>query len=160
MAEQKSYYKFANVDGILSINGNSINAMLPYTYYIDLYYPVGTYYCSMSENFDPNEVFVGTWVRDTDGLVTVAAEIAGTTGGEETHTITTAELPSHKHSTHRVMYGDYNQDDMTGTWNHFYSTGNLDYVYNGVGTIKFTDGGQAHNNIQKSIIGIRWHRIA
>ena len=67
----------------------------------ELAYPVGSYYLSMSDTFDPNVSFVGTWVQDTPGLMTMNTDVTehvGTTGGEKTHSLTSAEVPSHTHS--------------------------------------------------------------
>lgn len=135
---------------------------------LDKFYPVGTYYVSMSESFDPNESFVGTWVRDTDGLVTVAATTAGEvgqTGGEETHTITVAEMPSHKHTSTTPMATPYNTNSYGNTTitslKSYSTTGTYNgTVYNGTLTSKADGTTAAHNNIQPSIICNRWHRTA
>ena len=159
MSEQLKYFTFGN--GVLSLGGYSLQSFVPNILeQLDRFYPVGTYYSTVSTSFDPNVSFVGTWVRDTDGLVTIGGTDSSITGGEETHVLTTDEMPSHTHTTHRVVYGNYNQDRMTNQWNSMASTGNLDYVYNGNATAKYNGtGGQAHSNVQKSMIGIRWHRI-
>ena len=74
---------------------------------IDLFYPVGSYYETSDRNFNPNVVWGGTWVEDTQGYVTVGAGSdstapitlsVGSKTGSANHSITTSEMPSHKHT--------------------------------------------------------------
>lgn len=127
---------------------------------IDLYYPVGTYYETSNANFNPNVEWGGTWEKDEDGTVLSSktnvsgsllnAEI-GSIVGEDSHTLTVNEMPSHAHSL-----------PIAGT------AGNNEYLINNyttanrvlLGETGAVGGGQSHNNIQKTKICIRWHRIA
>lgn len=63
-------------------------------------YPVGAIYCSTVET-NPHDLFgFGTWEYIEQGRVLLSQGdkySVGTTGGEETHTLTVAEMPSHKH---------------------------------------------------------------
>lgn len=63
-------------------------------------YPVGAIYCSTVET-NPHDLFgFGTWEYIEQGRVLLSQGdkySAGTTGGAETHTLTVAEMPSHKH---------------------------------------------------------------
>ena len=63
-------------------------------------YPVGAIYCS-TVSTNPTELFgFGTWEYIEQGRVLLSQGNkynAGTTGGAETHTLTVAEMPSHKH---------------------------------------------------------------
>jgi microcystin-dependent protein len=63
-------------------------------------YPVGAIYCS-TVSTNPTELFgFGTWEYIEQGRVLLSQGDkyrAGTTGGAETHTLTVAEMPSHKH---------------------------------------------------------------
>jgi microcystin-dependent protein len=65
-------------------------------------HPVGSYYTS-EDSTDPGTIFGGTWVR-VKGKVLVGVDEAqtefdtvGETGGEKTHVLTDAEMPSHNH---------------------------------------------------------------
>lgn len=135
----------------------------------ELVYPVGSYYLSMSDTFDPNVSFVGTWVQDTPGLMTMNSSDStqlGTTGGEKTHVLTTAEVPGHTHSASGVTYqtsrnGSFGNTTQTSYWN--WSRGqSLRYerIYDGTLTSSSVGSGTAHNNLQPYIVCVRWHRIA
>ena len=69
---------------------------------IDIIYPVGTYYETTDNTFNPNTAWTGTtWTKITDGRVLIAGGgdyTVGSNYGEKTHKITTAEMPVHKHT--------------------------------------------------------------
>lgn len=62
---------------------------------LDLVYPVGSIYISVS-NTNPSTLFGGTWVQIKDTFLLSAGDTytAGATGGSATHTLTTDELPN------------------------------------------------------------------
>ena len=63
-------------------------------------YPVGSVYISVSP-VSPSDLFGGEWEEFAPGqflLGSSSSHPAGTTGGEETHTLTVDELPVHSHS--------------------------------------------------------------
>lgn len=129
---------------------------------IDLYYPVGTYYETSNEDFNPNIDWGGTWEKEEDGTVLSSksnvegsllnAEI-GSIVGEDEHTLTTDEMPSHSHRTAGQVL------ELLS------ASSGIDSSQNGHWTASYpattsTGGNQPHNNIQKTKICIRWHRIA
>lgn len=71
---------------------------------VDLFYPVGSYYETSDTAFDPNVTWGGEWIEDTKGRATVAKADSGTfdtvgnTGGDETVTLTSNNLPTHTHT--------------------------------------------------------------
>ena len=67
---------------------------------INLVYPVGSIYMSVN-NVSPATFIGGTWeqIQDTFLWCAGSKHAAGTTGGAETHTLTTAQMPSHTHTT-------------------------------------------------------------
>lgn len=71
---------------------------------LDSVYPVGSIYISVNDNFNPNNVFPGTWEsfgkgRTLVGVDTSEPEFQSSedTGGEKTHALTVDELPEHNH---------------------------------------------------------------
>ena len=119
-------------------------------------YPVGAVYISVVAT-SPAILFGGDWavfgagralvsLDSTDTDFDTAEELRGT----KTHTLTTAEIPSHTHSIS-------NFEDPTGTG----STGSANGAssFSTVNT-NATGGGSAHNNIQPSIVVYMWKRTA
>ena len=67
-------------------------------------YPIGSIYISYN-NTNPGTLFGGTWESFGSGRTLVginssdtAFDTVGKTGGEKTHTLTVAEMPSHTHT--------------------------------------------------------------
>lgn len=74
---------------------------------LDLIYPVGSYYETSDDSFDPNESWGGVWSLDTDGTVLVSEGLydentrvyqVGETFGNQWISLTTQNLPAHKHT--------------------------------------------------------------
>lgn len=66
---------------------------------LDYIYPVGSIYMSINPA-DPSTLFGGVWVKLQEGVVVLSSGdtyTAGSTGGEASHAITEAEMPSHSH---------------------------------------------------------------
>lgn len=136
---------------------------------LDRFYPVGTYYTTMDETFDPNVSFVGTWVRDTDGRVLRDGTAVGATGGEVTHATVLSEIPSHNHVTSRLVPHQYSQSS-TGTYkndkyneityrsNTYGTSTDYNLKYNKLTITTTSNSSSSHNNVQKSMVCIRWHR--
>ena len=132
------------IDG-LNVGGGSA--------FLDMFYPVGSYYETSDSTFDPNVKWGGTWSLETAGQVHVSAGTGyaiGSTGGSETVTLTTNQIPSHGHST-KGEYVYYDAGSKPGTvllWG------------TGTASVQNAGGGQAHNNMQPYIVVNRWHRTA
>lgn len=153
-------------------DGAVTGAKLAVSSIIDIFYPVGSYYETSDTTFDPNVSWGGTWAEDTAGRVLVAKDTGtfttvGDTGGEETHTLTTTEMPAHNHAL------DYTANSggtgTSGTYGTVRSSGNQSIIRNN--TVPTTGelahwgtenrgGGSAHNNLQPYIVIKRWHRTA
>lgn len=71
----------------------------------DMIYPVGCYFETTDTDFNPNDVFVGTWVLEAEGLVHISSgenyEVStdAQDGGEATHTLTADESGIQAHNT-------------------------------------------------------------
>lgn len=134
-------------------------------------YPVGSVYISTSST-DPTTIFGGKWTRLKDRFLLAAGDTysAGSTGGEATHTLTSAEMPSHAHNlssdarAHAIYWG---MSDATVHAAAKVSAGAGSTSDNNLGTIQSvwahtaTSGkGQAHNNMPPYIAVYIWQRAA
>lgn len=94
----------------LSLDVDSImNAIKDQLY--EKVYPVGSVYMTSDDNFNPAEVFGGTWHHVTDDVYLKAVMSGGgSTGGSTDHVITASNLPPHVHGmkhTHNVSSKGY-----------------------------------------------------
>ena len=68
----------------------------------DVYHPVGSLYSTTDANFNPNTAkgWHGTWERIKDCVIYAAGDSdkVGSIVGSNTHTLTEAELPKHRHT--------------------------------------------------------------
>lgn len=146
-------------------------------------HPVGSIYES-TVSTSPATLFGGTWEAMDAGRVLVAQGkaatgttfTAGDIGGEETHTLTTSEMPAHDHtmssagehyhefagtqssSDNKTAEYEYTDDyNRTRAWlktNYTQKSGSHTH------TINSTGGGEAHNNMPPYIAVYRWVRTA
>lgn len=122
---------------------------------LDYLHPVGSIYQS-TDPTSPADLFGGTWeqVKDVFLLAAGDSHAAGSTGGEETHTLTKAELPDHTHG-----YDYTGQSDATGTGAiKIVSPAGTANAYTGKATSNC--GGQAHNNMPPYLAVYTWRRTA
>ena len=116
-------------------------------------YPVGSIYLSTSST-SPATLFGGTWQRIQDRFLLCAGSTyaAGKTGGEATHTLTVAEMPSHSHSF--TMYSDNYGESY---YNRIPGNGSA-----GARSVTTTSngGGAAHNNMPPYLSVYAWKRTA
>lgn len=116
---------------------------------LDIVYPVGSVYISY-EPTSPAELFGGTWTAITGVFPYFNA---GTeTGGSNTHTLTTAQMPAHTHSLPTVLgyqsgANNKNGGSSGGNWTSFTSSGSA-------------GSGQSHNNMPAYQTFYAWRRTA
>lgn len=143
-------------DGTTYLVKQNVTARL----FVDIFYPVGTYYETSDSNFNPNIMWGGTWVEDTDGRMLIAQNDAtfntiGKTGGEEKHTLTINEMPKHQHKMSLANYSS--TDNVSGAvWS---ATASKKYAYS-QDMIEPVGDNQAHNNMPPYVVVKRWHRTA
>lgn len=68
---------------------------------MEIVYPVGSI-CVLTTNITPSTLFgFGSWTQIKDRFLLASGNtyVAGTTGGEAVHTLTSNEIPSHNHTT-------------------------------------------------------------
>ncbi|MDR1071707.1 MAG: hypothetical protein LBL21_03635 [Rickettsiales bacterium] len=145
-------------------------------------YPVGAVYISTS-SADPAALFgFGTWERFGNGKALVGVEESETefdtvekTGGEKTHTLTVAEMPSHNHSgtansagshVHGIAHatavngnnaysvGDGHAPQPNTKWSYPAGEHTHDLSVDNIG------GSQTHNNLQPYITVYIWRRVS
>ena len=139
---------------------------------LDFFYPVKSVYITFDNTFDPNKHFGGTWERIRNRFLWAATEngVMGATGGEESHTLTVNEMPSHKGhlsagiaGTAPYEKGNYKgyldsstmtaHGDIGRGWN-VYSGNEMHPASEAVG------GGQPHNNMPPYLAVYTWKRTA
>lgn len=103
----------------LSLDVDSImNAIKDQLY--EKVYPVGSVYMTSDDNFNPAEVFGGTWHHVTEDVYLKAVMSGGgSTGGSTDHVITASNLPPHVHGmkhTHNVSSKGYYAIATQKTW--------------------------------------------
>jgi hypothetical protein len=136
-------------------------------------YPIGSYYINETDGTNPGTLLgFGTWSavanRTIVGKGSGTFATAGATGGAETHTLTTAEMPSHTHDFRYPAAGSGGGiNDLYGI--PYNPTANAGmFTQSGVpptsgqtrsGNLN-TGGGGAHNNMPPFIVAFIWRRTA
>lgn len=126
---------------------------------INTIYPIGSVYMSVNPT-DPKTLFgIGTWERIQDKFLLAAGSTysAGSTGGAATVTLTTDQIPSHRH-------GDIFVDTSRLGWQLSFAKGTS---FNGLSTggernwvgTGYTGGGKSHNNMPPYLTVYTWKRI-
>lgn len=123
---------------------------------IDNIWPIGSIYMTV-EDVNPGLLFGGTtWRRIEDRFLLAAGTTyaAGSTGGEAEHTLTIAEMPSHRHAMDTggksVNKGSsYNRPMSLDT-----TTDEGEY------RTSYQGGGQPHNNMPPYLAVYIWQRVA
>lgn len=118
-----------------------------------LAHPIGCYYWS-SDPTSPETLFGGKWEQVRDRFVYAAGSKAvGTTGGEEAHTLTVAEMPQHNHTVNNLAY------HSTGGTTNVHRT-QYDSSKNSQGWVFTNNTGEskAHNNMPPYVTAYCWRR--
>ena len=136
-----------NVNGTLKLNNTNI---------FDLIYPVGAIYISVNAT-SPETLFGGTWeqLHDVFLLASSSSHALGSTGGEETHTLTRNEIPNHTHS---FKYTGQSVTTGVNSIRLYQSAPNQYNAYSGGQSSNC--GGQAHNNMPPYLAVNIWRRTA
>ena len=119
------------------------------------FFPIGSYYTTKNDDFDPNVVWGGVWELDTNGKVTRGGTTVGQTGGEITHATTTNELPGHTHTTIRSSLRatkgtNWGNDNITTLKDRAYGSSGGTTYKNNLTCSNPNTSSSSHNNVQKS----------
>lgn len=129
-------------------------------------YPVGSIYMSINET-NPTELFGGEWEQIEDRFLLACGTTYsnGSTGGEEKHTLTINEMPSHTHI-QNAHHHELNRPFSSGTGSNgaYVQSANRSVVNinskDTTATNQNTGGGQPHNNMPPYLAVYCWVRIA
>lgn len=123
---------------------------------IDFIFPVGCIQILYS-HVSPAELYGGTWSRISNAFLwaTTSGGTIGQTGGEQTHTLTVDEIPSHDHS---ISVAHTLQGSTSAMNTIRYNNDPSDYP----GALKTAKvgGGKAHNNMPPYVQVSVWRRTA
>lgn len=123
---------------------------------LDYLHPVGSIYQS-TDPTSPEDLFGGTWeqVKDVFLLAAGDSHAAGSTGGEETHTLTKAEIPDHAHT---LKYTGQSVTEGVNAIRLYQAASNQYNAYSGGQSSDCGD--QAHNNMPPYLAVYTWRRTA
>jgi len=121
---------------------------------------VGSIYLTVSAT-SPASLFGGTWTKLTNRFLLGAGGSYGVnaTGGEATHKLSAAEMPSHAHTVTIAQTYVSSSDGETYQWH-----GYLNHQYSNDGTVSYTTANTgssgAHNNMPPYLAVYMWKRTA
>lgn len=147
-------------DWIFKIGSSTLTAELLASMAADITHPVGMYVWLAVET-DPATLWGGTWVRQPEGLTLVSAGgnySLNSTGGEATHTLTVAEMPSHQHQMVNGNTGGYDYSAWTKSSVVLHDAGAIGYAGNA--NTSYVGGNAAHNNMMPYKAAYCWLRTA
>lgn len=118
-------------------------------------HPIGSIYMSLDAT-DPSLLFGGTWERIEGQFLLAASDEyeVGSTGGEATHKLTLAEMPSHSHAVSAGFAYAANNSGQYNVPNGTY------YVFNRNVNTSSLGGNQPHNNMPPYLAVYIWKRTA
>lgn len=122
---------------------------MPFVNLLDVIYPIGSLYISFS-NVSPAENIGGQWEPIIGRFPYFSNKIE--TGGENTHTLTIDEMPSHTHQTLQ----NNNEGTLSG-WSLVSTSGTAKKEY---GFTIGEGGSQPHNNMPAYQSMYAWRRVA
>ena len=150
--------------------GTPITKKVTLSNILSVIYPIGAVYTSVAST-SPATLFGGTWSVFGAGKVPVGIDSGDAdfdttekTGGSKTHTLTTAQLASHRHAPkgddeqNRFVVArrtPSNQGAAAGTSGSYWSGNSSASAYT-----KNAGSGDAHNNVQPYIVVYMWKRTA
>lgn len=127
---------------------------------LDHIFPIGSIYMNVN-SIDPNVVLGGSWERIYNKFLLGGGDDyeIGSTGGEETHTLSQEEMPSHNHwSGYGFFMTDWTNAEIKNraciSSDRYYEDGHSG------NTTSYEGGGAPHNNMPPYLSICIWKRIA
>lgn len=152
------------IGGKFYVGNNEIKPGLTKTEILDMIYPVGSIYISISSS-NPSYTMGGTWQRFANGKTLVGVDeydidfnSPNRTGGEKAHQTTVEEMPSHAHQFNTEAAGS----PIALGWengNNSAMRAKLGNYTLGLPTTS-VGGNKPHNNLQPYITVYMWRRTA
>lgn len=153
--DKDSIHTHENKAALDTITAQKISNWDNNTFSIDLVYPVGSIYLSVS-NTNPGTLFANTtWEQIKDVFLLGAGNTysGGSTGGAATVTLDVTQIPAHNHT-----FPYYNQGTGGGANGLPYNVTTTGFVGNDTAGMKTTGGGQPHNNMPPYLTVYMWKR--
>ena len=143
----------------MKYNGNFNIPSLEFSMIIDLIYPIGSIYMTVSDTNPFETIKFGVWEKIENRFLLASSNIHmnGETGGEENHTLSINEMPKHSHKMKYDSVGWTAIKQSRGT------NGILEYnksSYDGQYSTEEVGNGNAHNNMPPYLAVNMWKRIA
>lgn len=175
VSDLKAYVK--TVNNVAPDDNGNVNIEIPNikTTVLNTFFPVGSIYMDATGKINPNTQFGGTWVKiENRFLYGQGTKAIGATGGAETVTLTSAQMPSHNHTGSTSMAGNHShaitaqaQAGADNVISYYESvrapkTFYTDYAGNHMHTLTInnTGSGQAHENMPPYLVVAIWQRTA
>lgn len=121
-------------------------------------YPIGAIYISYVST-SPAELFGGTWTQITDRFLRAANDT--NTGGSDTHSLTSKQMPRHNHRVTGVMLTDAGSTKIPSGNYYAFMQGDRGSDYTGGSdTTQSASNGDSHNNMPAYQDVYVWRRTA
>ena len=127
---------------------------------LDIIYPVGSFYFS-TVNKSPSETIGGTWAQIENA--TIRGSISDEIGyiGNDTHKLTTNEIPSHNHYGKSLYIDSASLSNSTSYgWSALRNINLSNHLGSAYSYVSNTGGGQEHSIVQRSFNCFIWYRTA
>ena len=143
----------------MKYSGNFNIPSLEFSMIIDLIYPIGSIYMTVSDTNPFETIKFGVWEKIENRFLLASSNIHmnGETGGEENHKLSINEMPKHSHKMKYDSVGWTAIKQSSGT------NGIVEYnksSYDGQYSTEEVGNGNAHNNMPPYLVVNMWKRVA
>ena len=142
----------------MKYNGNFNIPSLEFSMIIDLIYPIGSIYMTVSDTNPFETIKFGVWEKIENRFLLASSNIHmnGETGGEENHTLSINEMPKHSHKMKYDSIGWTAIRQSSGTNGILENNASS---YDGQYSTEEVGNGNAHNNMPPYLAVNMWKRI-